>query len=70
MLVTSHHAPPAALKGVSRLDFQKALDRVLYGPADAAPSRDDDMQYKKPENSKEKEKMKNSGVPKSAEMPQ
>ncbi|MBV9549831.1 MAG: hypothetical protein JO256_09190 [Alphaproteobacteria bacterium] len=41
MLVTSHHAPPAALKGVSRLDFQKALDRVLYGPADAAPSRDD-----------------------------
>jgi cytochrome c oxidase cbb3-type subunit 3 len=35
----------------------------------AAPSRDDDMQYKKPENSKDKEDMKNSSVSKSAEMP-
>jgi cytochrome c oxidase cbb3-type subunit 3 len=38
-------------------------------PKDAAPSRDDNMQYKKPENSKEKEIIKNSGLPKSAEMP-
>lgn len=39
-------------------------------PKDAAPSRDDDLQYKKPENSKEKEMPKDSNLPKSAEMPQ
>jgi cytochrome c oxidase cbb3-type subunit 3 len=39
-------------------------------PKDAAPSRDDNMQYKKPENSKEKEKMNDASLPKSAEMPQ
>ena len=39
-------------------------------PKDAAPSRDDNMQYKKPENSKEKEKMNDASVPKSAEIPQ
>jgi cytochrome c oxidase cbb3-type subunit 3 len=48
-----------------------AYVRSLSGqtPKDAAPSRDDNMQYKKPENSTDKEKMKNSSVPKSAEMP-
>ena len=39
-------------------------------PKDAAPSRDDNMQYKKPENSTDREKMKDSSLPKSAEMPQ
>ena len=49
-----------------------AYVRSLSGqvPKDAAPSRDDNMQYKKPENSKEKEKMTDASVPKSAEMPQ
>ena len=49
-----------------------AFVRSLSGqtPKDAAPSRDDNMQYKKPENSKEKEKMNDASVPKSAEMPQ
>ncbi|HEY8562462.1 MAG TPA: c-type cytochrome [Pyrinomonadaceae bacterium] len=49
-----------------------AYVRSLSGqvPKDAAPSRDDNMQYKKPENSKEKEKMNDASVPKSAEMPQ
>lgn len=49
-----------------------AYVRSLSGQAskNAATSRDDDMQYKKPENSKEKEKMKNSTLPKSAEAPQ
>jgi cytochrome c oxidase cbb3-type subunit III len=48
-----------------------AYVRALSGnvPKDAAPSRDDNMQYKKPENSKDKEKMKDSSLPKSAEMP-
>jgi cytochrome c oxidase cbb3-type subunit 3 len=39
-------------------------------PKDAAPSRDDNMQYKKPENSTDREKMKDSSLPRSAEMPQ
>ena len=49
-----------------------AFVRSLSGnvPKDAAPSRDDNMQYKKPENSKEKEKMKDSSLPRSAEMPE
>ena len=49
-----------------------AYVRSLSGqaPMDAAPSRDDDMQYKKPENSKDKEPMKNASRPKSVEMPQ
>jgi cytochrome c oxidase cbb3-type subunit 3 len=38
-------------------------------PSDAAPSRDDDMQYKKPENTKDKEQPKNSSLSKSEEMP-
>lgn len=39
-----------------------AYVRSLSGqvPKDAAPGRDDDMQYKKPENSKDKEKLKDS----------
>ena len=49
-----------------------AYVRSMSGQAskNAAPSRDDDMQYKKPENSKEKEVPKSSNLPKSAEMPQ
>ena len=49
-----------------------AYVRSLSGQAssNAAPSRDDDMQYKKPENSKDKENPKSSNMPKSAEMPQ
>lgn len=49
-----------------------AYVRSLSGqvPKDAAPARDDDMQYKKPENSKEKEMPVSSSIPKSAEMPQ
>jgi cytochrome c oxidase cbb3-type subunit 3 len=38
-------------------------------PSDAAPSRDDDMQYKKPENTKDKEQPKDSSLSKSEEMP-
>jgi cytochrome c oxidase cbb3-type subunit III len=37
---------------------------------DAAPGRGDHMQVKKPENSKDAERPKKSGTPKSAEMPQ
>jgi cytochrome c oxidase cbb3-type subunit III len=37
---------------------------------DAAPSRDDDMNARKPEQSTETEKPRSGGVPKSAEMPQ
>lgn len=49
-----------------------AYVRSLSGQVskDAAPSRDDNMQYKKPENSTEKEKTNDASVPKSAEMPQ
>jgi cytochrome c oxidase cbb3-type subunit 3 len=49
-----------------------AYVRSLSGqvPFDVAPSRDDDMQYKKPENSKDKETIRNSNPTKSAEMPQ
>ncbi len=49
-----------------------AYVRSLSGqvPKDAAPSRDNDMQYKRPENSKDKEPTKDSNLPKSAEMPQ
>jgi cytochrome c oxidase cbb3-type subunit 3 len=49
-----------------------AYVRSLSGqvPFDAAPGRDDDMQHKKPENSKDKEPVKGSNLPKSAEMPQ
>jgi cytochrome c oxidase cbb3-type subunit 3 len=36
-------------------------------PKDAAPGRNDDMQIKEPENSKDREKPQNSGLPKSAE---
>jgi cytochrome c oxidase cbb3-type subunit 3 len=40
-------------------------------PFDAAPARNDDMKIKPPENSIEEAKpIKNSGMPKSAEMPQ
>jgi cytochrome c oxidase cbb3-type subunit III len=40
-------------------------------PFDAAPARNDNMKIKKPENSVETAKpIKNSGIPKSAEMPQ
>lgn len=48
-----------------------AYVRSLSGNAksDAAPGRNDDMQVKEPENSKDKEKLKGSGVPKSAEGP-
>jgi cytochrome c oxidase cbb3-type subunit 3 len=44
-----------------------AYVRSLSGqtPKTAAPSRDDDMQYKKPENSKETERIKNSNPPQS-----
>jgi cytochrome c oxidase cbb3-type subunit 3 len=49
-----------------------AYVRSLSGQVskNAATSRDDDMQYKKPENSIDKEKIKNSTLPKSAEAPQ
>jgi cytochrome c oxidase cbb3-type subunit 3 len=49
-----------------------AYVRSLSGQVskDAAPSRDDDMQLKLPENSKEKEKPKSSGHSKSTEIPQ
>ncbi|HEY0458440.1 MAG TPA: c-type cytochrome [Pyrinomonadaceae bacterium] len=48
-----------------------AYVRSLSGQVskNAAPSRDDNMQYKKAENSKEKEQINNSTLPKSAEMP-
>ncbi len=39
-------------------------------PKDAAPSRNDDLQIGEPENSRDKEKMNNSGIPKSAEQPE
>jgi len=39
-------------------------------PKDAAPGRNDDMQIKEPENSKDREKPENSTLPKSAEGPQ
>ena len=49
-----------------------AYVRSLSGhvPKDAAPGRNDDMQVKEPENSKEKERTDGATVPKSAEMPQ
>jgi cytochrome c oxidase cbb3-type subunit III len=49
-----------------------AYVRSLSGQASksAAPSRDDDMQFKRPETSKEKEPIKNAAKPSSAEMPQ
>ena len=49
-----------------------AYVRSLSGqvPKDAAPGREDDMQYGKPENSKDKEPADGATVPKSAEMPQ
>ena len=48
-----------------------AYVRSLSGQVskNAATSRDDNMQYKKPENSIEKEQINNSTLPKSAEMP-
>jgi len=54
-------------------DYQRwqlaAYVRSLSGNAssNAAPGRNDDMQIKEPENSKEQEKPQNSGLPKSAE---
>lgn len=49
-----------------------AYVRSLSGqvPFDAAPGRNDSMKTKPPENSKEREKPKDSSLPKSAEMPQ
>ena len=49
-----------------------AYVRSLSGnvPKDAAPGRNDDMQVKEPENSKEKEKPQDSTLPKSAERSQ
>ncbi|HEY0426701.1 MAG TPA: cytochrome c [Pyrinomonadaceae bacterium] len=49
-----------------------AYVRSLSGQVskNAAPSRDDDMQYKKPENSIDKQTINNSTLPKSAEAPQ
>ena len=49
-----------------------AYVRSLSGQAskDAAPGRNDDMQVKEPENSREKEKKESSSVPSSAERPQ
>jgi cytochrome c oxidase cbb3-type subunit 3 len=49
-----------------------AYVRSLSGQAskDAAPGRNDDMQVKEPENSREKEKKVSSSVPSSAERPQ
>jgi cytochrome c oxidase cbb3-type subunit III len=48
-----------------------AYVRSLSGnvPKDAAPGRDDNMQMKEPENSKDKEKPVDSTLPKSAEGP-
>jgi cytochrome c oxidase cbb3-type subunit 3 len=48
-----------------------AYVRSLSGnvPKDAAPGRNDDMQMKEPENSKDKEKPQDSSMPKSAERP-
>jgi len=48
-----------------------AYVRSLSGnvPKDAAPGRDDNMQMKEPENSKDKEEPQNSTLPKSAEGP-
>lgn len=34
MRMKLHQEPPAALRGVSRLDFQKALNRAAYGHPD------------------------------------
>jgi cytochrome c oxidase cbb3-type subunit 3 len=56
-------------------DFQvwqiAAYVRSMSGLANkgAAPGRNDDMQGKPPENSAEKQEPKDSGIPKSAEMP-
>jgi cytochrome c oxidase cbb3-type subunit III len=49
-----------------------AYVRSLSGnvPKDAAPGREDDMQYKEPENSKDKERTDGSSIPPSAQMPQ
>ena len=38
-------------------------------PKDAAPSRDDDLQAKKPENSTKKQPPKDSTIPPASEMP-
>ena len=49
-----------------------AYVRSLSGqvPKDAAPGRDDNMQTKEPENSKDREKPKDATVPASAERPE
>jgi cytochrome c oxidase cbb3-type subunit 3 len=49
-----------------------AYVRSLSGqvPKDAAPGRDDDLQIGEPENSRDKQKLNSSGIPKSAEAPE